>query len=113
MDRPTDQQLLAEYAKTQSESAFAELVRRHVDLVYSAARRMVGDSHLAEDVTQAVFAALAKNAGGLDRHPVLSGWLHRTAQNLAANTVRSEVRRRHREQEATAMNELISPIPDA
>ncbi len=108
MNRLTDQQLLREYAGRQWEAAFAELVRRHVDFVHSAARRMVCDAHLAEDVTQSVFAALAQNARQLAGHPVLSGWLHRTAQNLAANVVRSEVRRRAREQEAAAMNELLA-----
>ncbi len=113
MDSLSDQKLLGEYADYRSEPAFAELVRRHVDLVYSAAVRMVRDAHLAEDVTQGVFAALARNARQLAERPVLSGWLHRTAQNLAANTVRSDVRRRAREQEAAAMNELLSGEPDA
>ena len=74
---------------------------------------MVRNAHLAEDVTQGVFVALAQNARQLTGHPMLSGWLHRTAQNLAANAVRSDVRRRVREQEAVAMNELLSDTPDA
>ncbi len=73
---------------------------------------MVRDAHLAEDVTQGVFVALAQNARQLTNRAVLSGWLHRTAQNLAANAVRSEVRRRAREQEAAAMNELLAPETD-
>jgi RNA polymerase sigma factor (sigma-70 family) len=109
----TDQQLLRDYSGQRSEAAFAELVRRHVDLVYSAALRMVRDAHLAEDVTQAVFFALAQNARQLTDRSVLSGWLHRTAQNLAAKAVRSDVRRRAREQEAAAMNELFATEPDA
>jgi RNA polymerase sigma factor (sigma-70 family) len=109
----TDQQLLRNYAGSHSEPAFAELVRRHIDLVYSAARRMVCDAHLAEDVTQGVFVALAQNARQLTQHPVLSGWLHRTTQNLAANAVRTNVRRQTREQEAVVMNELLSAEPDA
>jgi RNA polymerase sigma factor (sigma-70 family) len=113
MNSLTDQQLLHDYAGCRSEAAFAELVRRHVDLVYSAALRMVRDAHLAEDVTQSAFVALARNAGQLTDRPVLSGWLHRTAQNLAANTVRSEVRRRAREQEAATMNEFLAAEPDA
>jgi RNA polymerase sigma factor (sigma-70 family) len=108
----TDPQLLSDYADRRSEAAFAELVRRHVDLVYSAALRMVRDAHLAEDVTQGVFVALAQNARQLVDRPVLSGWLHRTTQNLAANAVRSDVRRRAREQEAAAMNELLAAEPD-
>ncbi len=109
----TDQQLLRAYAEQRSESAFAELVRRRVDLVYSAALRMVRDTHLAQDVTQGAFLALAQNASQLADHPVLSGWLHRTAQNLAVKVVRTDVRRRAREQEAATMNELLAGAPDA
>jgi RNA polymerase sigma factor (sigma-70 family) len=102
----SDQELLGAYTRHRSEEAFAELVRRYVDLVHSAARRMVCDQHLAKDVTQEVFLALARQAGGLGERPVLAGWLHRTTLHLAANTVRSDVRRRAREQEATIMHEL-------
>jgi RNA polymerase sigma factor (sigma-70 family) len=109
----SDQQLLRDYATRRSEPAFAELVRRHVDLVYSAALRMVRDSHLAEDVTQGTFMALAKNAHQLAHHPVLSGWLHRTAQNLAVKIIRTDTRRRAREQEAAPMIALLSPESDA
>ena len=104
----TDQTLLREYAERRSEAAFAEFVRRHVDLVYSAAVRMVRDAHLAEDVTQSVFLALAQDAPQLTGRAVLSGWLHRTAQNLAAKAVRSDARRRAREQEAAVMNQLLA-----
>jgi RNA polymerase sigma factor (sigma-70 family) len=109
----TDQQLLRDYAEGASEAAFAEVVRRHLDLVYSAALRMVRDAQLAEDVTQGVFMAVARNARPLSVRPVLSSWLHRTTQNLAANVVRSEVRRRAREQEAAAMNEVVAHESDA
>jgi RNA polymerase sigma factor (sigma-70 family) len=108
----TDQQLLRDYSGSRSEPAFAELVRRHVDLIYSAALRMLHDAHLAEDVTQNVFLALAQNAGRLTTHPGLSGWLHRTTINLAANALRSDTRRRAREQEAAAMHDLLSAEPD-
>jgi RNA polymerase sigma factor (sigma-70 family) len=113
VNRLTDQQLLRAYTEGRSEPAFAELVRRHVNLVYSAARRMVGDAHLAEDVAQGVFLALARSANQLAERPVLSGWLHRTARNIAAQTVRADVRRRAREREATAMNEPPADKPEA
>jgi RNA polymerase sigma factor (sigma-70 family) len=109
----TDSHLLRTYAERKLEPAFAELVRRHVDLVYSAAIRMVRDPHLAEDVTQSVFIALARQAPDLLDRPTLAGWLHRTTQNIAAQTVRTIERRRVREQEAVAMNEILSAEPDA
>jgi len=108
-----DQQLLRDFAERRSEVAFTQLVRRYVDLVHSAAFRMTGEAHSAQDVTQAVFVTLAQNAARLTQHPVLSGWLHTTARNLAAKNVRATVRRQNHEQEAAAMNELLSTAPDA
>jgi RNA polymerase sigma factor (sigma-70 family) len=111
MNDQTDAQLLMAYAEGRSEAAFAELVRRHVDFVYSAAIRLVRDPHWAEDVTQKVFVALSGNARALADRTVLSGWLHRTARNIAIETVRSIERRRAREQEAAIMNESLA-APD-
>jgi len=108
----TDSLLLKAYVERRLEAAFNELVHRHVDLVYSAAIRMVRDPHLAEDVTQGAFIALATQASELVARPTLAGWLHRTAQNIAAQTVRTIERRRAREQEAFAMSEQISTSPD-
>jgi RNA polymerase sigma factor (sigma-70 family) len=108
----TDQQLLHDYAERRSEAAFAELVRRHVDLVYSAALRLTGETYAAKDVTQGVFVALAGDASKLTRHPVLAGWLHCTARNLASKTIRAAVRRQNHEQEAAAMNELLASTPE-
>jgi DNA-directed RNA polymerase specialized sigma24 family protein len=61
-----DEQLLGAYAGERSESAFGELVARHIDFVYSTALRVVnGDSHLAQDVSQTVFIDLARKAASL------------------------------------------------
>jgi RNA polymerase sigma factor (sigma-70 family) len=110
----TDSQLLADYAAERPETAFAELVRRHVNLVYSAALRMTCNTHAAQDVTQGVFILLGQQARQLRKRPALEGWLHNTARNLAAKHVRSDVRRRSREQEAAVtMKELLSTNPDA
>ncbi len=106
MNSKRDAELLSDYAERGSEAAFAELVRRHVDLVYSAAFRMLRNRPMAQEVSQSVFLALSRDARRLMNRPVLSGWLHCTARNLAAKVVRTEERRRAREQEAAAMNEL-------
>ncbi|PTX91426.1 sigma-70 family RNA polymerase sigma factor [Opitutus sp. ER46] len=102
----SDAELLQRYVSAGAEEAFAELVRRHIDGVYSAAvRRVGGDTHLAEDVVQQVFAALAQNAAALVRHPALSAWLYVSTRNQAVNVVRRERRRKTRELEAMAMRE--------
>lgn len=103
-----DSELLQRYAVEKSEEAFAELVQRHVDLVYSMALRQVaGDVHLAEDVTQQVFRALALKAAALARRPAISGWLCRSTHFAASDLVRAERRRRAREQKVYAMNSLL------
>ena len=78
-----DAELLGRYASEHSESAFIELIRRHVDLVYSAALRLSGgDAHRAEDVTQQVFTELARQAQHLAKHPALAGWLYTTTRRV-------------------------------
>ena len=82
-----DEQLLHAYARERSESAFGELVARHIDFVYSAALRVVnGDSHLAQDVTQMVFIDLARKAGSLPDEAGLGAGLHRHTYYTAAST---------------------------
>ena len=109
-----DATLLERYARERAEDAFAELVRRHLNLVYSAALRQVnGDVHLAQDVTQRVFTDLARKAGALVRHRVLAGWLFTSTRFAAAKLVRGEQRRRRREQEAQPMQEISPSDPGA
>jgi RNA polymerase sigma factor (sigma-70 family) len=94
-----DSELLRRYAGTKSEEAFAELVRRHVNLVYSAALRQVnGDTHLAQDVAQTVFTDLARKAAPLARRSTLTSWLYTSAHFAAAKIARTENRRRDREE---------------
>jgi RNA polymerase sigma factor (sigma-70 family) len=101
-----DHELLQDYLHNGSQGAFAQLVERHVDLVYSTAHRLVRDRHLAEDVTQQVFILLARKAGRLGSDTILSAWLYRAARHVASETVRRESRRRRREQLAVeAMNQ--------
>jgi RNA polymerase sigma factor (sigma-70 family) len=103
MNAMNDYDLLQEYVRKRSETAFATLVERHIELIYSAALRQVGDSQLAEEITQATFIILARKAHRLRPGPTLLGWLYRTAQFAAADALRSEQRRRQREQEVAQM----------
>lgn len=103
-----DAELLRRFADQGEQDAFTELVQRYINLVYSTAlRRLAGDTHLAEDVTQRVFTDAARKAKSLAAHQVLSGWLYTSTCFQASNTVRTEQRRKQREQKAHAMNDLL------
>ncbi len=102
---PDDAELLQRYAQVADEAAFAELVRRHLGLVYQAAlRRLDGNAALAEETAQEIFVALARAAHRWQDGAVLAGWLYVATRHAAANTRRRETRRRRRE-------EAVSRLP--
>ena len=123
MPEPDDIALLRQYAEGGSESAFATLVEKYVNLAYSTALRSTGNPQAAEEITQVVFIILAKKAQTLSRQTILSGWLYQTTRLTAANFLRTEIRRQKREQEAymqSLVNERepevwpqIAPLLDA
>jgi RNA polymerase sigma factor (sigma-70 family) len=102
-----DSSLLRRYVEERSEAAFAELVARHIGLVYGAAlRQLNGAVHRAEDVTQSVFVDLARNAARLLQRRDLAGWLYTSTHFAAAKLKRGEQRRQVRETEAQLMHEI-------
>lgn len=100
----TDSELLQDYLDERSEAAFAQLVERHLNLVYFAAlRQLGGDVHGARDVAQGVFTDLARKASRLRDRTSLSGWLHTSTRFAAAKVRRAAARRRQWEGEAEFM----------
>jgi len=96
----TDRELLARFAHNRDGDAFAELMRCHAPAAFSAAYRVLGDAHMAEDATQVAFIALAQKAARLGPQTVVAGWLYQAAMLAAQNLKRQRTRRDRYEQEA-------------
>jgi uncharacterized protein (TIGR03435 family) len=108
-----DWELLNDYATRNSEEAFRALADRYAGMVYHAALRQTGNSHTAEEITQAVFIALAQKAGKITKQTVLYGWLFRATRYAVLNRLRKDDCRRRHEQEAVDMeNPMQATAPD-
>jgi RNA polymerase sigma factor (sigma-70 family) len=106
MHDASDMELLRDYHRQGSEAAFAELVQRHINPVYSTALRHVGIATHAEEITQAVFVILARKAAGLRPDTVLDAWLYETTRLTSLSFLRGERRRQFREHEAYMQSTL-------
>jgi RNA polymerase sigma factor (sigma-70 family) len=102
----SDLDLLRQFVRENSQDAFTEIVRRHVNLVYSAALRQVRSPQLAEEIAQSVFADLARSAGKLKSDTVVTAWLYAVTRRTAIDAIRKESRRQLREQIAVEMNDM-------
>jgi RNA polymerase sigma factor (sigma-70 family) len=92
-----DQELLRRYLQCRDKAAFGVLVRRHGGMIWNAARRFLPQAADADDVFQAAFLVLAREAKSLLKHPSLAGWLHETTCRLAKRARASAVRRSRHE----------------
>lgn len=109
MQEMDDHALLREYVERGSEAAFAALVERHLNKVYSVALRHTRNPDAAEEITQVVFVILARKSASLGARVVIAGWLCQTARLTAMTFLRGEIRRARREQEARMQTELNAP----
>jgi RNA polymerase sigma factor (sigma-70 family) len=92
----TDLHLYAQWRRQRNAAAFNELARRHAAMVFGTCQRILRSADDAEEVAQECFETLATTAQGPDQN--LGGWLHALATRRALNRLKSEARRREREQ---------------
>ena len=110
-ERRTDFELLRAYVRHGEQLAFADLVRRHLDLVYATALRKVQDEGAAEEVAQNVFGILVRKAWQFAPDDSLPAWLYCAALLESKEWLRGELRRRRREQTAAELGTTMK-TPD-
>ncbi|MFH1024750.1 MAG: sigma-70 family RNA polymerase sigma factor [Planctomycetota bacterium] len=111
MEIRTDAELIAAYCDARDETAFTEIVSRHRQMVFRACFRMLGNTHEAEDATQAVFIVLVKKATGLRRVTNLAGWLYRVARNVSYESLRQAKQSRRGEEAVMQQHQTVCENP--
>ena len=107
MTERTDAELLRAWQAGEP-SAFTDLVKRYQDALLRHARGLLGTGRPYEDVVQEVFLKLARERLVLQREapngeePRLSAWLHKVTRNACMDIIRSETRRKRREQDVAS-----------
>lgn len=93
---------------------FEEAFALHHRTVFRAARSVVRDPAIAEDVTQETFIKLYKHLDSITDEEMLRPWLIRVAINLARNTVRGTIRANTRDDKyVKEAGDLFTPSIEA
>ena len=106
----SDGYLLRRFSTYGEESAFAALFERHEQFVLNVFRRVLGDSHAAEDALQATFMVLARKASTLDSRTPLGGWLFKVAYHLALR-IKFVAARRGKWEKGNCVGDRLSAEP--
>lgn len=107
--KQTDLALLQRFVQAGDSDAFAEIVGRHRDFVYSTCVRILGNPTTAEDASQECFLRLVRKADAVQSS--VGGWLHRCATDVAIDEVRRGALRKNKEGLSTQMNRSSNDEP--
>ncbi len=102
-EQQSDFEWLQQFARAGDQTAFGEIVRRHLDLVYATALRKSSDAGGAQEISQNVFRVLARKAWQFGPDDSLPAWLYKTTLFESQAWLRGELRRRRREQTAAEL----------
>jgi C-terminal peptidase prc len=107
----TDAVLLERFVSQRDEAAFEALLRRHGPMVLGLCRRVLRNSHDAEDAFQATFLVLVHKAGSVRKLASVSSWLYGVAYRTALQ-VKTELARRRIHERKGATMALYEPVPE-
>ena len=113
VERDKEKELIAR-AQAGDRAAFGALVREHGDEVYTLARRLVGDPHLAADIAQEALIRAWKALPNFRGDAALSTWLHRITVNACLDRARKAASRKTSPVDDTdRLEQLLEPHESA
>jgi C-terminal peptidase prc len=107
----TDATLLERFISQRDEAAFEALISRHGPMVLGLCRRVLRNTHDAEDAFQATFLVLVHKAGSVQKRTSLSNWLYGVAYRTALQA-RSDLARRRVHERKGATMAVCEPVPE-
>jgi RNA polymerase sigma factor (sigma-70 family) len=109
----SDGALLERFVGRGDETAFEALLQRHGPMVLGLCRRLLADSHEAEDAFQATFLVLIRKARSIRRQASLGSWLFGVAWRIAQRARAARTQRRQHEQTAARTQQATAPATPA
>src|SRR5260370_32425840 len=109
----TDGQLLARFVAGRDEDSFAALLRRHGPMVFGVCRRVLRDTHDAEDAFQATFLILTRKAASVVKRDSVGAYLYAVAYHTALEAAQANARRRAREKPMRDLPHPEAPAVDS
>src|SRR5262245_34375332 len=103
-----DADLLARYREARDPHALDALVRKYAPLVLAACRKVLPDAD-ADDVFQATFLILMRDARSIRRDQSVGSWLYGVAHRLALQARSNQARRSRIEGKAQSKREVVAP----
>jgi RNA polymerase sigma factor (sigma-70 family) len=96
----SDRELVERFLASREEASFQALLQRHGPMVLRVCRRALSDEQDVEDVFQATFLVLAREAHAIRKYESLANWLHGVAHRVAVNAQKARARRHKHETQA-------------
>src|SRR5262245_12118556 len=87
----TDGQLLDRFLSGQDPAAFDAILKRHGRVVWGVCRRLLHDTHDAEDAFQATFLVLTRKAASVKKRGSLGSWLYGVAYRISLSALRAKI----------------------
>jgi RNA polymerase sigma-70 factor (ECF subfamily) len=111
----TDNELIAEYLRSQDTSFFTALYRRYATKVFAKSISMLNDEALARDATQDIFIKVLLNLAKFNEQSSFSTWVYSITYNYCIDMIRKKKKMplHFTEDVGKVSKETVVEVPDS